>query len=101
MCKFYLKNFLDCLTLKTNALWSSETLKTNYTAYHSRRLELFIIVLVSYECETWSLTLQEDCKLGVFGNQALRRIFGCKLVEVAGSWTKWPSNLYIYQLLLE
>ena len=27
-------------------------------------------------CETWSLTLREECRLRVFGNRILRRIFG-------------------------
>jgi hypothetical protein len=31
-----------------------------------------------YGCETWSLTLREDCRLRVFENKVLRRIFGPK-----------------------
>jgi hypothetical protein len=27
-------------------------------------------------CETWSLTLREECRLRVFENKLLRRIFG-------------------------
>ena len=29
-----------------------------------------------YGCETWSLTLREECRLRVFENRILRRIFG-------------------------
>jgi hypothetical protein len=29
-----------------------------------------------YGCETWSLTLREKYRLGVFENRILRRIFG-------------------------
>jgi hypothetical protein len=37
-----------------------------------------ILPVVLYECETRSLTLREECKLKVFGNSVLRRIFGPK-----------------------
>jgi hypothetical protein len=30
---------------------------------------------VLYGCETWSLTLREECRLRVFENKVLRRIF--------------------------
>jgi hypothetical protein len=54
--------------------------------------------LVSYGCETWSLTLREEHILRVFENRVLRRIFGPKRDEVIGGWTKLhneePHNLY-------
>ena len=31
-----------------------------------------------YGCETWSFTLREECRLRVFENRILRRIFGHK-----------------------
>ena len=37
-----------------------------------------ILPCVLYGCETWSLTLREECKLRVFENRVLRRIFGPK-----------------------
>ena len=37
-----------------------------------------ILPLVLYGCETWSLTLREECRLRVFVNRVLRRIFGPK-----------------------
>jgi hypothetical protein len=40
------------------------------------------------KCETWSLTLQEECRLRVFENRVLRRIFGSKRDEVMGGWQK-------------
>jgi hypothetical protein len=39
-------------------------------------------------CETWSFTLREECRLRVFENRALRRIFGPKRDEVIGEWRK-------------
>jgi hypothetical protein len=41
-----------------------------------------------YGCETWSLTLREEHRLGVFENRVLRRIFGPKSDEVTGEWRK-------------
>jgi hypothetical protein len=41
-----------------------------------------------YGCETWSLTLKEEHRLGVFENRLLRRIFGSKRDEVTGEWRK-------------
>jgi hypothetical protein len=37
-----------------------------------------ILPFVLYGCETWSLTLREERRLGVFENRVLRRIFGPK-----------------------
>jgi hypothetical protein len=47
-----------------------------------------ILLVVLYGCETWSLTLREEHRLGVFENRVLRRIFGPKRNEVAGEWRK-------------
>ena len=44
--------------------------------------------VVLYGCETWSLTLREECRLRVFENRLLRRIFGSKRDEVTGDWRK-------------
>jgi len=40
------------------------------------------------ECETWSPTMREECRLRVFENRVLRRIFGPKREEVRGEWRK-------------
>jgi hypothetical protein len=37
--------------------------------------------VVLYGCETWSLTLREECRLRVFENRVLRRVFGTKRVS--------------------
>jgi hypothetical protein len=54
--------------------------------------------VVLYGCETWSLTLREEHRLGVFKNSVLRRIFGPKRDEVTGEWRKLHNeelhNLY-------
>jgi hypothetical protein len=47
-----------------------------------------ILPVVLYGCESWSLTLREECKLRVFENKVLRRIFGPKRDEVTGEWRR-------------
>jgi hypothetical protein len=47
-----------------------------------------VLPVVLYGCETWSLTLREEHRLGVFENRVQRRIFGPKRDEVTGGWRK-------------
>ena len=47
-----------------------------------------ILPVVLYGCETWLLTLREECRLKVFENRVLRRVFGPKRDEVTGEWRK-------------
>jgi hypothetical protein len=47
-----------------------------------------ILPVVLYGCETWSLTSREECRLRVFENKVLRRIFGPKRDEVIGEWRR-------------
>jgi hypothetical protein len=43
---------------------------------------IIILPVVLYECETWLLTLREECRLQVFENRVLRRIFGPNRDEI-------------------
>ena len=45
-----------------------------------------ILPVALYGCETWSLTLREECRLKVFENRVLRRLFEPKRDEVIGEW---------------
>jgi hypothetical protein len=47
-----------------------------------------ILPLVLYGCETWSLTLSEECGLRVFENRVLKRIFGLKKGKITGEQNK-------------
>jgi hypothetical protein len=47
-----------------------------------------VLPVVLYGCETWSLTLREEHRRGVFENRVLRRIVGPKRDEVTGEWRK-------------
>jgi hypothetical protein len=51
-----------------------------------------ILLVVLYGCETWSLTLREECRLRVFKNRVLRKIFGPKREEVTGEWRKLHND---------
>jgi hypothetical protein len=52
--------------------------------------------VVLYGCETWSLTLREEYRLGVFENRVLRRIFGPKGDEVTREWRKLHNEEVYY-----
>jgi hypothetical protein len=64
-----------------------------------------ILPVILYGCETWSLTLRKEHKLGVFENRVLRRIFGPKRDEVTGEWRKLHNEelmiCTLRQVLLE
>jgi hypothetical protein len=56
------------------------------------------LLVVLYECETWSLTVRKESKLRVFENRVLRRIFGPMRDGMAGRWRELHNeelnNLY-------
>jgi len=52
-----------------------------------------ILPFVLYGCEIWSLTLRKECRLRVFENRALRRIYGPKGDKVTGEWRKLHNEL--------
>jgi hypothetical protein len=56
-----------------------------------------ILQVVLYVCESWSLTLREECRLRVFENRVLRGIFGPKRDEVTGEWRRL-HNKELYAL---
>jgi hypothetical protein len=56
-----------------------------------------ILPVVLYGCESWSLTSREECRLRVFENRVLRRIFGPKRDEVTGKWRRL-HNKELYAL---
>jgi hypothetical protein len=67
--------------------------KVDFTG--SEKLKIYrtiILPVVLYGCETWSLTLREECRLRVFENRVLRRIFGPKRDEVTGEWKRLHSK---------
>ena len=47
-----------------------------------------VLPVVLYGCETWLLTFREECRLRMFENRVLRRIFGPKRDKTTGVWRK-------------
>jgi hypothetical protein len=66
-------------------LWSSRLLSKDVKIKIHRTI---ILPVVSYGCETLSLTLREERWLRVFENKVLMRIFGPKRDEVTGECRK-------------
>ena len=64
-------------------LLSSRLLSKNLKIIHKTT----ILPVVLYGYETWSLTLREECRLRVFENRILRRMFGLKRDE-NGEWRR-------------
>jgi hypothetical protein len=54
-----------------------------------------ILRVVLYGCKTLSLTLREKCRLRVFKNKVLRRIFGPKRDEVRGECRRLYNKNFI------
>jgi hypothetical protein len=52
------------------------------------KLRTAVLPVVLYGCETWSLTLREECRLRISENMVLRRIRGPNRNEVTGEWRK-------------
>jgi len=70
-------------------LLSSSLLSKNIKIKANRTIILTVVV---YGCETWSLTLREECSLRVFENRVLRKIFGPKRDEVTGERRKLKNE---------
>jgi len=79
--KSRLKSGNACYHLVQNNLSSSFLSKNLETEIY----RIIIGPLVLYVCETWSLTLREECRLMVFENRVLRRIFGPRRDKVTWS----------------
>jgi hypothetical protein len=60
-------------------------LPVSYKKLKIKTYKTVILSVVLYGCETWSLTLREEHRLGVFEKRVLRKIFGPKREE-DGLW---------------
>ena len=52
-----------------------------------------ILYVVVYGSETWSLALREECRLSVFENRVLMRIFGRKRDKLTGEWRRLQNEV--------
>jgi hypothetical protein len=62
--------------------------------------ETTVLFVVTFRCDTWSLTLMEEQRMRVFENRVLK---GATMNEVTGGWRKLESTFIIctrYQVLL-
>jgi len=73
-----------CRAVQQNRL-SSSGLSENITITVYRTI---ILIVVLYGCETWSFALREECRLRVYENRVLRRIFGPKRDGDTQEWRK-------------
>jgi hypothetical protein len=73
-CHHSLQNLLPCSLIPNNI---------NIKIYRT-----IILSNVLCGCEIWSITWREECRLRVYENRVLRRIFGPKGDEVTGEWRK-------------
>jgi hypothetical protein len=53
-----------------------------------KKYKTTILPVILYGCETWSLTLRENCRFRVLEKRVLRRLFGPKRDKVTGKWRK-------------
>ena len=60
--------------------------KKKFLLVHFCKVDLPVVVVL-YGCETWCLTLMEECRRRVFENKILRRIFGPKR-DQNGEWRR-------------
>jgi len=51
--------------------------------------------LVFYGCETWSLSLREECRFRVSENSVMMRIFGSKRDEITREWRSYITRSFI------
>jgi len=57
-------------------------------ASEKKSIYIYVLPVVLYGCEAWSLTLREERKLREFENMVLRRIYGPRRDEVTGEWRR-------------
>ena len=58
-----------------------------------------ILQVVLYGCETWSLTLREEQRLGVFENKVLRNIFGVRQTKLQDNGESYIMLSYMHCIL--
>ena len=72
------------LKVRNSCYYSVQILLSPRLLYRNLQIKIYktvILPVVLYGCETWYRTLREECRLRVFENRILRRIFGPKRDE--------------------
>jgi len=77
-------------TLNYDATYHSVTnVLSSNLIFRNIKIEVYkniILRVVLYGCETWSLTLREECRLRVFEDRVLRKIFVPTTDRISGEW---------------
>jgi hypothetical protein len=60
---------------------------------------IMLLPVVLYGCETWLFILWEECRLSLFENRVLSRLFGPKRDKITGELRKL-HNEYLSDLFL-
>ena len=85
----FIQDEIKCrLRAGNSCYYSVQTLLSSQLLSKNLKIKIhktIILPVVLHGCETWSLTLREECRLRVFENRILRRIFGPKRDE-NGEW---------------
>ena len=69
----------ECIFFKFYIIYLNVTLLFSRLLSKNLKIKIYktvILPVVLYSCETWSLILREECRLRVFENRILKRIFG-------------------------
>ena len=74
--KNYIKEEVNCrLKAGNSCYYSVQTLLSSQLLSKELKIKIcktIILSVVLYDCETWSLTLREECRLRVFENRIIR-----------------------------
>jgi hypothetical protein len=70
-----IKNRLNSMSACYYSVYSLFSSRLQSSNVQVKMYKTIILPVVLYGCKTWSLTLREEHKLGVFENRVLKRIF--------------------------
>ena len=85
------------MLLKFQTLLSSRQLSKNLKI---KIYKPIILPVVQYGCETWSLTLREECRLRVFENRILKRILGPRRMRMGSGESSTMRNFIVCTVCL-
>jgi len=72
----------------------SLALQSAIEKFKIKKYRTIILPVVLFGCETWSLTLREECRLRLIENRMLMRIFGPKRPKSGESYIMRSSMIY-------
>ena len=67
--------------------------------WKARHIKLFILPVVLYDCETWSLTSREEYRLRVFENKYLGRYLRLRKTKLQENGENYTMLSYMHYIL--